>query len=64
MILSYQSSKVKLWNMLVFFSFIIITNKYFSNLSPSNVNVKIVFWTIAKVVDNEWWMNEFNYVNY
>ena len=46
------------------FSFIIVTNIYFSSLSPSNVNAKIVFWTIAKAVDNEWWTNEFNYVNY
>ena len=46
------------------FSFIIVTSRYFSSPSPSNVNVKIVFWTIAETVDNEWWMNEFNYVNY
>ena len=46
------------------FSFIIVTNKYYSSTSPYNVNVKIVFWTIAETVDNEWWMNEFNYVNY
>ena len=50
--------------MLVFFSFIIVTNKYLSSSSSSNVNVKIVFWTIAEPVDKEWWMNEFNYVNY
>ena len=53
MILPYQSSKVKLWKMLVFFSFIMITNRVFFSLSPSNVNAKIVFWTIAKIVDNE-----------
>ena len=46
------------------FSFIIVKNMYFSSPSPSKVNVKIVFWTIAKTVDKEWWMNEFNYVNY
>ena len=46
------------------FSFIIVTNMYFSSSSSSNMNVKIVFWTIAEVVDNEWWINEFNYVNY
>ena len=40
------------------FSFIIVTNKYFSNSSSPNVNVKIVFWTIAKAIDKEWWMNE------
>ena len=62
MILPYQSFKVKLWNMLV--SFIIVTNMYFSNSQPSNANVKIVFWTIAEAIDKEWWMNEFNYVNY
>ena len=45
------------------FSLIIVTNKYFSNSLPFNVNVKIVFWTIAKTVDKEGYMNEFNYVN-
>ena len=48
----------------IIFSFIIVANKYFSNSSPSNVNVKIVFWTIFEAIDNEWWMNEFNYVNF
>ena len=46
------------------FSFIIITNKYFFSSSSSNVNVKIVFWTIVKVIDKEWEMNEFNYINF
>ena len=46
------------------FSFIIVTNMYFFSPSPSNMNVKIVFWTIAKALDKEWWINEFNYVNY
>ena len=46
------------------FSFIIVTNRYFSSPSPYNVNVKIVFWTMVEAVDKEWWMNEFNYVNY
>ena len=46
------------------FPFIIVTNKYFSGSSPSNVNVKIVFWIIVETVDREWWKNEFNYVNY
>ena len=46
------------------FSFIIITNKYFFSSSSSNVNVKIVFWTIVKVIDKEWGMNEFNYVKF
>ena len=46
------------------FPFIIIANKYFSNPSPPNVNLKIVFWTIVETIDKEWWMNEFNYVNY
>ena len=45
------------------FLFIIVTNKYFSNSSPSKVNVKIVFWTTIETVDNELWMNKFNYVN-
>ena len=36
------------------FPFIIVTNKYFSSSSLSKVNVKIVFWTIAEVVDKEW----------
>ena len=40
------------------FSFIIVTIKYFSSTSPSNVNVKIEFWTIAKAVDKERWINE------
>ena len=61
MILPYQLSKIKLWSI---FSYIIVINRNFSNSSPFNVNVKIVFWTIAETVDNEWWMNEFNYVNY
>ena len=46
------------------FPFIIITNKYFSNSSPSKVNVKILFWTIVEIVDNEGWMNGFNYVKF
>ena len=46
------------------FSFIIVTNKYFSSSSPSNVNVKIVFWIIAKVVDKEGYINEFNYLKF
>ena len=46
------------------FPFIIITTKYFSNFSPSNVNVKILFWTIVEIVDNEGWMNGFNYVKF
>ena len=54
------------------FSFIIVTNKYFSSPSPSNVNVKIVnkeWWidelfTIAEAVNKEWWIDEFSYVNY
>ena len=62
MILAYQSSKVI--KHVSIFSFIIVTNRYFSSPLPSNVNVKIVFWTIAEAVDKEWWMNEFNYVNY
>ena len=41
------------------FLFIIVTNKYFSSSSPSNVNVKIILWTIAKFVDKEGWMDEF-----
>ena len=46
------------------FLFIIITNKYFSSSSRSNVNVKIVFLKITKeAIDIEEWMNEFNYVN-
>ena len=40
------------------FSFIIVANIYFSSHLPSNVNVKIVFWTIVEVVDKEGWMNE------
>ena len=40
------------------FPFIIITNKYFSSSSPSNVNVKILFWTIVEIVDKDGWMNE------
>ena len=36
------------------FSFIIVTNRYFSSPSSSNVNVKIVFWTIIEAVDKEW----------
>ena len=46
------------------FSFIIVTNKYFSSSSSSKVNVKIVFWTTIEAVDKEWWMNKFNYVNF
>ena len=46
------------------FSFIIVTNKYFYSSSQSIVNVKIVFWTIYETVDNEWWMNKFNYVKF
>ena len=46
------------------FLFIIVTNKYFSSSSPSNVNVKIIFWIIAKSVDKEGWMDEFNYMNF
>ena len=46
------------------FSFIIVTNRYFSSPSPANVNVKIIFWIIAEAVNKEWWMNEFNYINY
>ena len=46
------------------FLFIIVTNRYFSSPLPSNVNVKIVFWTIIKTVDKDGWMNEFNYVNF
>ena len=46
------------------FSFIIVTNMYFANPLPSNINVKIVFWTIVETVDKEWWTNEFNYINY
>ena len=46
------------------FSFIIVKNKYFSSSSPSNRNVKIVFWTIAETVDKKWWVNEFNYVKF
>ena len=38
------------------FSFIIVANKYFSSSSPSDVNVKIVFWTITEVVDKKGWM--------
>ena len=41
------------------FLFIIVTNKYFSSSSPSNVNVKIILWTIAKFVDKEGWLDEF-----
>ena len=37
---------------------------YFSSPLPSNMNVKIVFWAIVEAVDKEWWMDEFNYVNY
>ena len=40
------------------FSFIIVTNMYFSSPSSSYVNVKIVFWTIIETVDKKWWMNE------
>ena len=40
------------------FSFIIIKNKYFSSSLPSNVNVKILFWTIVEIVDKDEWMNE------
>ena len=47
------------------FPFIIVTNKYFFfGSSPSSVNVKIVFWTIAKVIDKEGWINEFNYLKF
>ena len=46
------------------FSFIIVTNTYFSRSSPSNIKVKIEFWTIAEAVDKEWWMNEFNNVKF
>ena len=46
------------------FSFIIVTNKYFSSSSPSNMNVKIVFWIIFETVDREWWMNESNYIKF
>ena len=46
------------------FSFIIVTNKYFSSPSPYNMNVKVAFWTIVEAIDNEWRMNELNYVNY
>ena len=46
------------------FLFIIVTNKYFSGSSYSNLNVRIVFWIIVETVDNEWWMNEFNYVKF
>ena len=48
----------------IIFSFIIVTNKYFSSSSLSNVNVKIVFWTIVETVDNEGYMNELNYVTF
>ena len=41
------------------FLFIIVTNKYFSGSSHSNLNIRIVFWIIVETVDNEWWMNEF-----
>ena len=41
------------------FSFIIVTNMYFSSSLPSNMNVKIVFWTIVETANKEWWMNEF-----
>ena len=27
-------------------------------------NVKILFWTIIEIVDNEGWMNKFNYVKF
>ena len=40
------------------FSFLIDTIKYFSSTSLSNMNEKIEFWTIAKAVDKQWWMNE------
>ena len=46
------------------FSFIIVTGRHVFSPSPSNVNVKIVFWIIAETVENEWQMNKFNYVNY
>ena len=46
------------------FSFIIVTNMYFSSSSSSNMNVKIVFWITVEAVNNERWMNEFNYVNF
>ena len=28
----------------------------------TNVDVKIAFWTITQAIDNEWWMDVFNYV--
>ena len=27
-----------------------------------NVDVKIVLWTITQAIDNEWWIDGFNYV--
>ena len=30
----------------------------------SNLNVKIVFWTIVETVDKVGYMNKFNYVNF
>ena len=64
MILPYPIIYGKIMKHVIIFSFIIVTNKYFFDSSPSNVNVKIVFWTIFEAIDNEWWMNEFNYVNF
>ena len=46
------------------FSFIIVTNKYFSSSSPSNMKIKIEFWTIVEAIDKEWWMIEFNNVKF
>ena len=28
----------------------------------TNADVKIVFWTITQAIDNEWWIDGFNYV--
>ena len=28
----------------------------------TNVDVKIVFWTITQAIDNEWWMDRLNYL--
>ena len=52
MIPPYQS--ITVMKHVSIFSFIIVTKRYFSSPSPSNVNIKIVFWTIVEVVDKEW----------
>ena len=39
-------------------------SNFFSSSSPSNMKVKIEFWTIVEAVAKEWWMNEFNNVKF